>query len=660
MIKSSQAKRLLEVVTPLGKDKLILTHLRGTESVSKLFSFQLEFFSTEVSLSPQQLIGKPISLRINDKKGRIRYFHGIINRFYTGVLNVRTGRTYRAEVVPWFWFLNCTVDCRIFQNRSTQQIIEELFKELNFKDYAFQRLKGGQAERLYCVQYHETTFNFISRLLEEEGIYYYFQHQEDKHILILSDNVSDFKKQEGEVIFRQATFPEQCIGEWEHRYSCGAGKTTQNSYQFESPSEDLQKTSTTLVDFSLKNYERYYYERSSTAACNITQTKLLMETEDYQTQDIVGKSYYPTFGAGIQFKFKSGELSQLDYALLEVQHEAYDNSHMPGENSGQDYHNVFTCIPVSTAYHPPKRAVKPLIQGLQTAMVVGPEGEEIYTDQYGRIKVKFHWDRKAKDKKKEETSCWIRVLHGSAGKQWGMVFIPRVGQEVIVSFLDGDPDEPLVIGSVYNGDQMPPFALPDKKTQSGFRTHSTSSQGYVNSNEFRFEDKKDAEEIYCHAQKDYKKVVEHDDNSEVKNDQNIQVKKNRIMVVEEGQKKTTVKTGDCILEVEKGNLQETVKTGDRTIEIQGNNVLTIQKGNQTTKVKLGKSELEAMQSIELKVGQNSLKIDQSGITLQGVILKLQGTMIEIKADASLTLEGLMVEGKGKGILKLQGSLTTIN
>lgn len=661
-IKFSQSKHLLEINTSLGKDKLILTHFSGTEAVSKLFCFQLELFSLDLSIDPQKLIGKPVSIKISHPTGSIRYFHGIINRFYIGSYAVRTGRIYRATVVPWLWFLSCTTDRRIFQNRSTQEIIKEIFKELEFKDYSFKNAKNAQAKRPYCVQYDESSFNFISRLLEDRGIYYYFQHQQDKHILILSDSMFGFMKQQEEIVFHNATFPEQCIGDWEQRYSCGTGKFTHNSYQFESPSSDLQKTSPTLTKFSSKKYEQYYYFGAAESDYNLLQAKLLMEAEDFQSQVIEGKGYYPSFAAGTEIKFKQGELSNAEnaYILLEVDHEVCDTSYVPDQNSQQSYHNRFVCIPASILYRPPRKTLKPRIHGLQTALVMGPDGEEIYTDKYGRIKVKFHWDRKAKDKKKEETSCWIRVVHSWSGKQWGTLFIPRVGQEVIISFLEGDPDQPLIMGSVYNAEQMPPYPLPDRRTQSGIRSHSTPKGSSEQVNELRFEDRKDHEEIYCHAQKDHNKIVENDDTTEIKNNQTIKVKKDRLITVEEGREETVIKKGNYVLKIEQGNLEETVQTGKRSTHISGDDTLKIEKGNQSTKLTMGKSELEARQSIEWKVGQNSIKIDPTGITLKGINLKLQGTLIEVKADASLKLQGLMVEGKGGAMLKLQGALTLIN
>lgn len=662
-VKYSSDKHWLQLETSLGKDKLILTRIKGTESVSELFNFNLEMFSADFLISAEQLVAKPMSFSIHNEKGVVRYFHGVVNRFYVGPPLFGKGRSYGVEVVPWLWFLSCQIDCRIFQNVSTKEIIEKIFQEFNFKDYTFKNLKNGQTKRQYCVQYHETTLDFLERLLEEEGIYYYFQHQKDKHVLVLSDASSGFASLEEGVVFNQTDFPQAAIYRWEHQYNFGVGKVVKNSYLYKNPGQDLQKNSSTLTKFTdIKKYEHYYYAGSAEMVLdNQAQAKLLMEAQDVKAELIEGSGSYFTFIAGLQFKFnKSEKFSDESYLLLSVEHEAYDMAYLPEDKAGKGYQNHFFCLPSSVNYRPPRVTLKPRIYGLQTAVVVGPEGEEIYTDKEGRIKVKFHWDRRAKENKKEESSCWMRVSQAWAGKGWGMLNIPRVGQEVIISFLEGDLDQPIVIGSVYNGEQIQPYQLPGEATRSGIKTHSLQSAGSEKANELRFEDKKDEEEFYCHAQKDYKKVVEHDETVEIRNNQSVVVKKDRNITVEEGNASTLLQKGNLELTLEKGDFEKTLKSGGRKVKIQGDDVLTIQAGNQTVTVTQGKISWEAMQKIEFKVGQNSLVIDQSGITLKGIQLKIQGTVVNLKADASLKLEGVMVEGNASALLKLQGALTMVN
>ncbi len=659
-----QKNRLLEIDTSLGENELILTSFTGFESVSKLFNFELNLFSSNQNISEKSIIGKPVSIKINGTKGPLRYFHGIVNRFYRGPYNLRQGRNYKAQIVPWFWFLNLSRDCRIFQNLSAKKIIQQVFNKMGMSDYSLSNIKGGNAVRTYCTQYHETAFQFISRLLEEEGIYYYFKHEKDKHTLILSDSTSGFAKSGIQAIYKEGSYPEPSIQQWEHAFQFDIGKRTQSSYDFERPKADLQKSSTTVIDYyKMNQYEHYQYTGAYDSAFeNETQAKLFIEADEAHCEIIAGTSNYGNFSVGNQFELKTSDIKaeKASYTLIEISHQAVNPSSFFDTSSSSQYSNQFQCIPAETNYRPPRVTVKPRILGLQTAEVVGPQGEEIYCDKYGRIKVKFHWDRDS-DKKKEESSCWIRVAQYWAGKQWGSIFTPRVGQEVIVSFLEGDPDQPLIIGSVYNADQMPPYTLPNNSSQSGIKTKSTKQGQADDSNELRFEDKKDNEVVYLHAQKDLKTLVEHDEQREVKNDQQIKIKNNRTIIVEEGDESITLKKGNEIIVIETGDETRTLKAGNRTTKINtGNDSLEIKMGNQTTKVSMGKSSLEAMQSIELKVGSNSIKIDQTGITLKGIKVTINGTLVQVSADASLKMEGAITEVNGTGMLKMQGALTMIN
>jgi type VI secretion system secreted protein VgrG len=293
-----------------------------------------------------------------------------------------------------------------------------------------------------------------------------------------------------------------------------------------------------------------------------------------------------------------------------------------------------TCIPYGSKFRPARVTPEPTVQGPQTAIVVGPKGEEIFTDKFGRVKVQFHWDRLGK--KDDNSSCWVRVAQPWAGKNWGAIFIPRIGQEVVVDFLEGDPDQPIIIGSVYNALQMPPYDLPANKTQSGLKTRSTKNSGSANFNELRFEDKRESEDIYFHAEKDFHRVVEHDDDLQVGNDQTIVIQNNRT---------ENVKKGDETITIEKGNRETTIKVGNET--------LTISTGNQTTKISLGKSETEAMQSIELKVGPSSIKLDPTGVTIKGMKIMIEG---QVQVD----VKGVITNINGSAMVNIKGGITMIN
>lgn len=659
-----QKNRLLKIESPLGENKFILTAFSGTESVSKLFEFSLDLFSEDSNISEKNIIGKPLSVCIQGDEGPIRYFHGIVNRFYLGPLSLRQGRSYRAQIVPWFWFLNLSKDCRIFQNLAVKKIIQQVFQESGMSDFSMSKVSGGNTVRNYCTQYHESHFNFICRLLEEEGIYYYFKHEKDKHTLILADSPGGFTKSNLRTVYRNGEYPSSHIRGWEHVFQYAVGKRTQSSYDFERPRADLQKSASTILDFyQMNKYEHYEYKGAYNAALeNEPQTKLLMEANEVPCELIEGAGNYALFSAGGQFALEKSEIGpeQCNYTLLSVTHQAVDPSSGFNTSTPATYSNQFLCIPAKVAFKPPRTTPKPCMMGLQTAVVVGPDNEEIYCDKYGRIKVKFHWDRNTKQKK-GENSCWIRVAQVWSGKQWGTIFTPRIGQEVIVSFLEGDPDQPLIIGSVYNAELLPPYTLPAQASQSGIRTKSTKQGGQENSNELKFEDKKGEELISMQAEKDLKTLVKNDEQREIKNNQEIKIKKDRTIIVEEGNESITIKKGNEVIVIETGNETRTLKMGNRVVKLNaGNDQLEIQQGNQVTKVSMGKSSLEAMQSIEFTVGGNSIKLDQTGITIKGIKLTLNGTIVQVSANASLKLEGAIVQMDGSGLLKLQGALTMVN
>jgi len=386
------------------------------------------------------------------------------------------------------------------------------------------------------------------------------------------------------------------------------------------------------------------------------------------------------------------------YVLTSVSHSASLDSYRAGSQDEFRYTNQFTSQPLELPFRPARLTPKPVVQGTQTAVVVGPPGEEIWPDKYGRVKVQFRWDREGKNDAK--SSCWVRVTTMWAGKQWGMVHIPRIGQEVVVAFEEGDPDQPLIVGSVYNFEQMPPYNLPDHKTQSGLKSRSSKQAGAANFNELRFEDKKDSEQIYVHAEKNFDGVIENNETRKVgfekkdNGDQTIEVFNNQVLkvgcskasdgsqtidvykdrteTVETGNETVTIKKGNRTVKVDTGNDTHTIKTGNRTVQLDkgndthqlkmgnrdvkidlGNDALTIKMGNQTTKLKLGKSSTEAMQGIELKVGQSSIKIDQMGVTIKGMMVKIEG---QIQTE----VKGLMTTVQGSAMTTVKGAITMIN
>ncbi len=510
----NQSTRFISIKTPLG-EALALTAFSGREEMSRLFSYELELTSTEPSIDATQIVGKNVTITVALSDSDKRYLNGHICRF---VADYGEGdvTTFRAEMVPWLWFLTQTADCRIFQDKTVPEMIEKIFQDLGFSDYDLSEIKQSHDKHDYSVQYRETDFNFVSRLMEQEGIFCYFKHEDGKHTLMLADQAAAYKDlPEKEVecpLSEGSSAVTDHITSWEHQYAFVSGRWAQTDYNFETPSKSLMTNSSTKVKLSeASKYEIYDYPGEYLDKEHGGQeTKYRMEEEEVAYDSVRGTSTCRSFSPGGKFKLTKHSCTAEEnksYVISSIQHSASGVSY--GTGSGVptlEYTNSFTCIPSDVVFRPARTTPKPIVSGIQTAVVVGPSGEEIYCDKYGRVKVQFHWDREGK--KNEESSCWIRVAHNMAGKKWGFFSLPRIGQEVVVDFLEGDPDRPLIVGGVYNAEQMPHYPLPDEMTKSYIKTNSTKGgDGY---NEVLFEDKKDEERLYLHAQKDLDVRVRND------------------------------------------------------------------------------------------------------------------------------------------------------
>jgi type VI secretion system secreted protein VgrG len=686
-----QEQRFLMVKTPLGADKLVLTGFEGVEAMSRLFSYRLEMVSSDEAILPEKIIGQSASVAVGPPDDR-RWFNGIVRTWEMGGAFGRDYRRYTAELVPKFWLLTRRTNLRLFQALTTPDILKKVMTGF---DVEWQFIEQYN-KRNYCTQYRETDFDFVSRLMEEEGILYYFVHAEGSHKLVVTDQKSNWFDCADKVVkYRTDLDAHQLVAHvygWVPRYTYRSGKMTIRDQNFQRPDSNLEQTTTTLLGVSsFKEHELYdiHYgdyavhdgigksggEAAGELAHIGTDTKRLvkawMEEEEAEYENIDGQGTCRSFSPGGKFKLEGHAYKEQnkDYVLTAVRHSASDLSHLPGEGGPPTYVNSFTCITTDRHWRPARVTPRPRVQGPHTAFVVGPAGEEIFTDKYGRVKVQFVWDREGK--KDSDSSCWLRVAQLWAGKQWGAIFIPRIGMEVIVDFLEGDPDRPIITGCVYNSAFMPPYGLPDNKTQSGLKTRSSTGGGTEDFNELRFEDKKGAEDIYFHAQKDFHRVVENDDDLKVGHDQTIEIKKHRTETVKEGDETVTIEKGtrthtvegdetlvvnkgNRTVQVKTGNDQHLIDTGNRDVTIKtGNDTLVINTGNQKVTIDLGKQEVEAMQSIELKVGSSSIKIDQTGVTIKGTLVKIEGTaMLEGKSP--------MTTVKGDGMLTLKGGVTMIN
>ena len=540
----TQEHRQLAIQTPLGEDVLLLSSFSGGEELGRLFSFHLEMVSERDSIPAAEIVGKTVSFRVNLADAAPRWFNAVVSRFSAGDREAGM-RRYQAEVVPWLWFLTRTADCRIFQEKTVPEIIEQIFGDLGFSDYEISQVKGPHESWQYCVQYRETDFNFISRLMEQEGIFYYFRHEEGKHTLVLADQKGAYVDcPENEVEYEAAHGGHVVVDrltDWEHTYAFTPGKWAQTDYNFKdhparsepTPSKLLMTNEQTSVQLdNIDKYEIYDYPGEyPDKGRGANYTKIRMEEEELAHDRVVAGSTCRTFFPGGKFKIKKHDCDAeigKTYAITSIRHNASETSGFDGsESGGSEYSNRITCIPDSVVFRSGRTTPKPVIQGVQTAVVVGPAGQEIWPDEFGRVKAQFFWDREGK--RDEKSSCWIRVSQEYAGKNWGSMCIPRIGQEVIVQFIEGDPDHPIITGRVYNADQMPPYALPGEKVVSGLK--SNSSPGGGGYNEFIMNDTKGKELIRVHGQFDMDTTIEHDLREHVLNDRSRDVTNNETIEI---------------------------------------------------------------------------------------------------------------------------------
>ncbi|MBD0371107.1 MAG: type VI secretion system tip protein VgrG [Pyrinomonadaceae bacterium] len=636
----SQDTLKLTVTTPLGKDKLLLRAFDGSEQISGLFRFTLEMVSEDNSLDFSAIVGKALTVTLSMNDGTKHHFNGIVGRFMQTESNVRL-TTYYAEIHPWLWMLTKTSDCRIFQNQSVPQIIKQIFTDLEFTDFR-DELKGTYEARDYCVQYDETAFNFVSRLMEDEGIFYFFEHTEDKHTMVLADDADSHQPCPGLTAaqYRQTDIDhtdDHAVTRCSVEEQVVTGKFAHDDFNFETPTTDLI-VEETGAGSKMRVYE--YPGGFSSKDSGEARAKIRLDAFEQPQKVLRGEGYVRAFTAGYKFDLKNHYRSDANksYVLRWVSHAA----------TQERYSNSFEAFPIDLPFRPARETPKPVIVGSQTAIVVGKSGEEIWTDKYGRIKVQFHWDQKGKND--ENSSCWIRVDYGWAGKKWGGIYIPRIGQEVIVSYLEGDPDRPIITGAVYNAQQTVPYTLPDEQTKSTIK--SNTSKGGEGFNEIRFEDKKDSEEIYVHAQKDNNIVIEHDRTKKVLNDETNTIKNNR---------STTIQEGNDTYVVDKGNRTFQVNTGNETYEVKGTRDVTVT-GNETHTDKANFTH-KVTGNYELKVTGN-LTIDVTGsVTFKSAQAMTHETQMSMtnKAGMSMTNEAqLSITNKGTASNTVEsGGMTTI-
>lgn len=506
--------REVRIVTPLAPDVLHLRHLSGTEALGRPFEFRLELLSDDHDMALKTLLGREMTVEIALPAGGVRELSGVVTDLvYAGA----AGRHARfwATMRPWLWLLSNTTNCRIFQNATVPEIVAKVFQTAGFSDFKLDALSGTYAPQEYVVQYRESDFNFVSRLLEREGIYYFFQHKDHKHVLVLADDICAHERPQGygEIPYFPpdpgAVRERDHLDGWRVAQAIQPGGYALRDYDFQTPDKDLISEHRDPADHPHSGSEIYDYPGDYLSHDQGKQRARIRLEElrcEYEKVTADGNVRGLAPAHLFQAVHPPRACDEREFLVTSAVYDVWGHDLESNETeSGEMFRCSLSAIPSDVPFRSPRVTSKPIVPGAQTAVVVGKEHDEICTDELGRIKVQFHWDRDGQNN--QESSCWIRVAQIWAGDRWGAQFIPRVGQEVVVEFLDGDPDRPLVTGSVYNGKRKPPFKLPDHATQSGIRSRSSKHGAPENANEIRFEDKKGAEELFVQAERNHRVVV---------------------------------------------------------------------------------------------------------------------------------------------------------
>ena len=625
----SEETRLLGLTTPPGQDVLLVNRVSVKETLSRLFSMDLDLMAEQANAAAvvsNDLLMKPMGIRILRDSGEPKCFHGIVSRFSEIGAN-DDYVYYRAEVVPWFWLLTLSAGCRIFQNKTVPDIIEQVFGELGFTDFR-SSLSRTYTKWDYCVQYRETTFNFLCRLMEQEGIFYYFEHHRDKHVLVFCDNLPGQRsRQQGrlpQLRFAPDVGPgdeDSWLTSWTRSKLLVPKKYTVRDFHFAMPNKTLEFGESSVIQDSPTFGEVYDYPGEYTQLFT-EQNRFLeveqegenvarrrAEEEETPHEVFTGASYFPELQVGSAFQLTGHQTLSGTYVPTSIQHTITQNpSHFNGAAIEFPYSNLLTCVSADLSFRPMRVSLRPVVQGPQTAIVVDsqgrdgsqPDSQEIHVDSFGRIRVRFHWDRENK------FSCFLRVAQIWAGRNWGAQFIPRVGQEVLVDFLEGDPDQPIVIGSLYNAVNMPPYNLPDHKTQSGIKTRSSQQGSPANFNEIRFEDLKGKEEVVIHAERNFINTVEATTMESVGGDRLLNVGHNQVEEV------VGIKAGMVL--------------ASRAAQVNGNECTLV--AGDRNEAALGNFAIYSNQNLELSGETQTLILSSSRISLV-----VGDSFIDIQPDA---------------------------
>lgn len=697
MSADSGSERQATMFVDLGDEQVTLERFTLREALGEPFEMAVDIIAEHAELELLPHLGKEIKIKVMQGGDVRRLTHGIIVEAHY-VDQAKSGWRYRLTVRPWTYFMDANIEYRIHQEKSVTDILQKTFQFAGVSDVDYSRLVKERVIRTYCVQYGESDFDFVSRLMEEEGIYYYWKHEADRHVMVLCEDRTSHQPGAIDSLEHQAQSDAGIASRTEDggivpfivnlvesvRTSARA-KVVVRDWDFERPQAPIE-TSVSSGEQHPRDAAEVYLGASKfvigdkakdeAVAKPLAASTLDAARSDRVTFSGMSQSLELATGTKVNIHGHNTERFNAEYLIVATHHSIVSEKMRSGDGEGGStgYDVYFEAIPVATRFQPQIRTPRPVVRGLESAIVTGPPGEKIHTDEFGRVKVQFHWDRVGK--KDDKSSCWIRVSQTGG---LGNLILPRIGQEVLVDFLGGDPDRPVIVGRVFNAEHMPVYELPTHRNIATWRTESIGGpaavgaakpikderdlavkKGAVESNEIRLEDTAGSEEFYMHANRDMNTRIRHKEMHRVGLDQEIYVGQNRTETVEKDEK-VTIKgkrdytlTGNETEIIEQGNRKTTLNQGNRDTTLKmGNDTLGVKMGNISVKADMGKIQIEAMQSIELKVGSSTVVIDQMGVTIKGM-------MIKSEAQVMSTTKGLMTTSEASAMMTVKGAITMIN
>jgi type VI secretion system secreted protein VgrG len=661
----------------LGDEELLFRRMHAREELGRLPEYRIELMRSQTlePVAPAKLLGTQATVKLLRANEQFRYINGWITAVDLGSAVGRFD-LYRVELRPWLWHLTLGADCRIFQDQDVVQILQAVFADYSSARVDAPRLSGERRTRPYCVQYRESDFNFVSRLMEEEGIWYYFDHVDGQHTLVLCNGASSHAAlPEGSLAWSHVQGDKQTredvITEWRYKQQLRSMKYTHDDYDHESPATSLEETDQRTVgypkpgDLEVYDWPGLYAYPGDAKNASQGAAHAALAVNRFETGHLVASAATPcrSIAAGRTFDFKDHPRHAGAYLVTGVVFEADMGDEEATEaNRGFGFSARVKLVPQSAPFATEPLTPKPIVRGPQTAVVVGPAGDEIHVDRLGRIKVWFRWDRVGP--KNERSTCFIRVATPWASKGYGMISHPRIGDEVVVSFLEGNPDRPLITGSVYNGDNLPPYELPPQATVSGIRSRSSKNGGADNFNELRFDDKSGDEYVWFQAEKDFHRLVKHDATDEVMRNNQVEIGKNHTAEVGEAYDLKIGKTA----KVEVGTDASVKVLGDLNMAVDGNtglkvgSALDIKSGSTLAVTSGAAMDVHAGASLTISAtGSVHIKAN-TGVVIDGgtsLTIKVGGTFISLD-PSGVSIVGPMVKNNSGGAAGSAANATQAN